>query len=71
MEEAISLYTKVLELADGSVRVFDGKGGRSPTVGLDPGVVAVIERWLDARSRISLDWTGRCQAHPGGRHPDF
>ena len=59
--EALSLYPKDLELADGSVRVLYGKGGRSRTVGLDPGAAAIIERWLDARSRLDLD----------GSHPVF
>jgi site-specific recombinase XerD len=51
INEALSLYPKDLELAEGSVRVLNGKGGKSRTVGLDPGAAAVIERWLDARSR--------------------
>ena len=59
MIEAVSLYPKDLELADGSVRVLNGKGGRSRTVGLDPGGGGIIERWLDARSRLGL----------GGRQP--
>ena len=61
INEALSLYPKDLELADGSVRVLHGKGGRSRTVGLDPGAVAIIERWLDVRSHLGL----------GGRHPVF
>ncbi len=61
INEALSLYPKDLELTDGSVRVLHGKGGRSRTVGLDPGAAAIIERWLDARSRLGL----------GGRHPVF
>ncbi len=59
INEALSLYPKDLELTDGSVRVLHGKGGRSRTVGLDPGAAAIIERWLDVRSRLGL----------GGRHP--
>ena len=51
VNEALQLYPKDLDLADGSVRVLHGKGGRSRTVGLDPGAAAVIERWLDTRSR--------------------
>ena len=47
INEALSLYPKDLELGDGSVRVLNGKGGRSRTVGLDPGAAAIIERWLD------------------------
>ena len=61
INEALSLYPKDLELAGGSVRVLHGKCGRSRTVGLDPGAAAIIERWLDARSRLGL----------GGRHPVF
>ena len=51
INEALYLYPKDLNLADGSVRVLNGKGGKSRTVGLDPGATAIIERWLDARSR--------------------
>jgi len=69
--EALSLYPKDLELTDGSVRVLHGKGGRSRTVGLDPGAAAIIERWLDVRSRINLDPNGRSHVSPGGRHPVF
>jgi site-specific recombinase XerD len=61
INEALSLYPKDLDLEGGSVRVLNGKGGKSRTVGLDPGAAAVIERWLDARSRLEL----------GGRHPVF
>ncbi len=59
INEALSLYPKDLELNDGSVRVLNGKGGKSRTVGLDPGAAVVIERWLDARAQLGLD---RC--HP-------
>ena len=41
--------------------MLHGKGGRSRTVGLEPGAAAIIERRLDARSRLGL----------GGRHPVF
>ena len=71
INEALSLYPKDLELADGSVRVLNGKGGRSRTVGLDPGGAAIIERWLDARSHLNLDPTGRSRLALTGRHPVF
>ena len=51
INEALTLYPKDLELADGAVRVLNGKGGRSRTVGLDAGAAAIVERWLDVRSR--------------------
>ena len=59
INEALSLYPKDLDLADGSIRVLNGKGGRSRTVGLDPDAAAVIERWLEARSQcLTLALTG-------------
>ncbi len=61
ISEALSLYPKDLELDDGVVRVLRGKGGKSRTVGVDPGASAIIERWLDARSPLGLN----------GRHPVF
>ena len=61
INEALSLYPKDLDLKDGSVRVLNGKGGRSRTVGLDPGAAAVIERWLDVRTSLGLN----------GRQPVF
>jgi site-specific recombinase XerD len=61
ISEALSLYPKDLDLDDGVVRVLHGKGGRSRTVGIDPGAAAVIERWLDTRYRLGLN----------GRQPVF
>ncbi len=71
INEALRLYPKDLDLAQGCVRVLHGKGGRARTVGLDRGAAAVIERWLEARSRLNLDPTGRSHISLGGRHPVF
>ena len=35
--------------------MLHGKGGRSRTVGLDPGAAVILERWLDARARLGLN----------------
>ena len=77
ISEALSLYPKDLELADGSVRVLNGKGGRSRTVGPDPGAAAIIERWLEARSRCLAMSFSRChyvtpsdEKSPSGPHRD-
>jgi site-specific recombinase XerD len=67
INEALSLYPKDLDLADGSVRVLNGKGGRSRTVGLDPGAAAMLERWLMARARLNVYPTGGTHFSPGGR----
>jgi site-specific recombinase XerD len=41
----------------GTVRVLRGKGKKAQTVGLDPGAMAALERWLDKRAKLGL--TGR------------
>lgn len=61
ISEALSLYPKDMDLGDGVIRVLNGKGGRSRTVGLDPGAAAIIERWVGARERLGHN----------GRHPMF
>lgn len=61
INEALSLYPKDIDLDAGSVRVLNGKGGRSRTVGLDPGAATIIEPWFDTRSHLDLS----------GRQPTF
>ncbi len=57
INEALSLYAKDLELNNGIIRVLNGKGGRSRTIGIHPGAAGIVQRWLDKRS--SLDTSGR------------
>ncbi|MBL8746453.1 MAG: phage integrase family protein [Phycisphaerae bacterium] len=47
--EALALEPKDLDLEGGAVRVLRGKGGRSRTVGIDPGAAAVVGEWLAVR----------------------
>lgn len=54
INEALHLYPKDLNLDEGSVRVLKGKGGKARTVGMDPGAIAIVDRWLDARARLGL-----------------
>ena len=42
---ALDLHPKDLDLASGAIRVLNGQGGRSRTVGI---------RWLDVRASYSL-----------------
>jgi site-specific recombinase XerD len=49
VSEALDLYPKDVDLDAGAVRVLNGKGGRSRTVGLDPGAAAVVRTWLAVR----------------------
>jgi site-specific recombinase XerD len=64
INEALGLYPKDLDLGGGSIRVLNGKGGKSRTVGVDPGAAAVIERWLEARSRCLALSLGGCHDLP-------
>ena len=52
--EALALYPKDVDAAAGTVRILCGKGGRSRTVGIDAGGVAVLARWLAARAALGL-----------------
>ncbi len=61
INEALSLYPKDLELDKGMVRVLNGKGGRSRTIGIDPGAAGIVQRWLDKRSTLGIN----------GRQPVF
>ncbi len=61
INEALSLFPKDLELEKGIVRVLNGKGGRSRTIGIDPGAASIVQRWLDRRSTLGVK----------GRHPVF
>lgn len=57
--EALALYPKDVDADKGTVRVLWGKGQRSRTVGIDPGAVALVQRWIDKRVGLGLN----------GRHP--
>lgn len=61
INEAMSLNPKDLELEKGMVRVLNGKGGRSRTIGIDPGAASIFQRWLDKRSTLGFN----------GRQPAF
>lgn len=50
VSEALDLHPKDVDLEAGAVRVLNGKGGRSRTVGLDPGAAAVVQAWLTVRA---------------------
>lgn len=49
VSEALGLQPKDIDLRVGSVAVLHGKGDRRRTVGIDPGAVPIIERWIDIR----------------------
>jgi site-specific recombinase XerD len=55
LAEALALMPKDVDTRTGTVRVLRGKGRKARTVGLDPGAMAVLERWLDKRARLGLN----------------
>ena len=54
ISEALALKPKDLDLATGAVRVLHGKGDKARVVGLDPGALAVIARWVDRRALLGV-----------------
>jgi site-specific recombinase XerD len=53
--EALQLAPKDIDRASGTITVLRGKGGKRRTIGLDPGAFAVIERWLDRRTKLGIN----------------
>jgi len=49
VSEALALLPKDIDQTRRAVRVLRGKGGRSRTVGLDGGALAIVGAWMDAR----------------------
>ena len=44
------------------VTVLVGKGGKRRTIGLDPGAFAIVQRWLDVRSKLRRGTARRANA---------
>lgn len=61
INEALSLWPKDLDLANGALRVLHAKGGKSRTTGLDPGAIEIVDRWLASREKWNVN----------GSHPVF
>ncbi len=55
VSEALKLRPKDIDADLGTVRILNGKGGRSRVVGLDPEAFAVIERWLAVRAKNGIN----------------
>lgn len=55
INEALALYPKDIDPVSGAVRVLHGKGDKPRTIGIDPGAILVLERWLAVRSRLGFN----------------
>jgi site-specific recombinase XerD len=64
--EALALFPKDVDPARGTVRVLHGKGDQARTVGLDPGALAVVERWLTERKKLGITARRRLFCTLGG-----
>ncbi len=55
--ETLALKPKDIDPDSGTITVLHGKGDRRRTVGIDPGAMAIIMRWVEKREGLGL--TGR------------
>ncbi|MCZ6689952.1 MAG: tyrosine-type recombinase/integrase [Planctomycetota bacterium] len=53
--ETLNLKLRDIDRDAGTIRIRRGKGGKARTVGIDPSSIAVIERWIDVRSKLGLN----------------
>ncbi|MEZ5079561.1 MAG: site-specific integrase [Thermoleophilia bacterium] len=54
LSEALALRPADIDLPNGSIRVLKGKGRKARTVGIDPGGLLYLERWLTTRRTVDL-----------------
>jgi site-specific recombinase XerD len=52
--ESLALKPSDADPGRGTVRVLSGKGRKARTVGLDPGGMAVVQRWTEARRAAGI-----------------
>ena len=55
VSEALGLFPKDLDAGLGTLRVLEGKGGKSRTVALDDAALALIGRWLDPEAKARTE----------------
>jgi len=52
--EVLALRPKDIDLESGTLVVQSGKGGKRRVVGIDSGTVALLQRWLEVRSKRGI-----------------
>lgn len=57
LAETLDLEPRDVDTANGTIRVREGKGRKSATVGIDPWAAGHLDRWMDRRCQVGL--TGR------------
>jgi site-specific recombinase XerD len=61
LAESLALYPRDADTQAGIIRVREGKGRKSGTVGIDPAGAGLLDRWLDRRRTLKMT----------NRHPIF
>jgi site-specific recombinase XerD len=71
--EVLALRPKDIDPDHGTVVVLRGKGGRRRSVGLDPGAMAMIMRWIERRQRHGVPPKAAlfCTLAGGNLHPSY
>jgi site-specific recombinase XerD len=54
LSEALALKPKDVDPEAGTITILHGKGDRRRVVGLDPGSMAIVLRWIDQRPSLGL-----------------
>ncbi|MGZ8774094.1 MAG: tyrosine-type recombinase/integrase [Acidimicrobiia bacterium] len=57
--EALALKPKDIDPNRGTITVLHGKGDRRRTVGVDPGAMAIIMRWVEKRHGLGINGRAR------------
>lgn len=52
--EALALKASDIDPDRGTVRILRGKGAKSRTIGLEPGAMATVQRWMDVRKAAGI-----------------
>jgi integrase/recombinase XerD len=52
--EVLALKVSDVDPGRGTIRVLHGKSNRARTIGLDPGAMAVVQRWADTRRAAGI-----------------
>lgn len=71
--EALALQPKDVDLGQGTILVLHGKGDRRRTVGVDPGAMAIVARWIDRRKALKPGRTAPlfCTLDGNPLHPSY
>lgn len=72
ISEALALKPSDIDLAARSIRVLNGKGGKTTTRGFHPDATDALARWMDTRKQLGLRGGPLfCTLNGGAMHPQY